>query len=92
MTLKSSLPAIASAAIVAIAVLLSPAVAGTVHITSHDGKVMLIGKVVAVEDRMVTVQTEVGPLTFDYDAVSCDGAGCSMLALDEVKPTTIVSK
>jgi phosphate transport system substrate-binding protein len=89
MTLKSALRAATYLAVAALFV--TPAAADKVFITSHDGKVSVVGHVVAVEDRKMTVDTAVGPLTFDYEAVTCDGLGCPTLPLDNVRTTAGVN-
>ena len=61
--------------------------AGTVNITSLDGKTQLSGKVMAVSDSTITIDTNAGLIVVNAAAVTCQGTGCPRVSLDDVQPT-----
>ncbi len=65
----------------------APAAADTVNISADNGNIVVSGLVVAVTDSTMTVQTDVGPLTFNVEEIKCEGAGCPTLSLDNIRPT-----
>lgn len=81
-----------SIAIASFALSVLAADADTVNITADDGKVRVSGQIANIDERSMTVLTDIGLLTFDVDAIRCDGFGCPHASLDKIQPTSSAAK
>jgi phosphate transport system substrate-binding protein len=67
------------AAVIALLILMSPALAQDITLTSRDGQIELSGTLLGFDGEFYRVQTEFGELTVDGSGVSCSGPACPSL-------------